>query len=413
MDTPQYKLKVAIVGAGIAGLSAAIGLCRAGHDVEIYERSRLANEVGAAIHVCPNASRILKEWEFDFEHSKAVVVDEGCFVNASTLESEYQAKYDDLVTRYGSPWYFLHRVDLHNELKRLAVDAGAQLLLGQEIKAVDCDTCTLTFPDGSTMNKDVIIAADGVHSKTTGSVNDDVLQADETGQSAFRFMIPAQKLVDAGLANVLNIGDAACMNVAKDADRRLVWYPCRGGDLLNFVGIHPSRAADKSVDQWNVGASIDSLLDEYKSFHPDLVRACALAEDLKLWKLLYRPPIANWYKNCVALAGDAAHPMLPHQGQGGAQAIEDGAALGVLFTDVSSPEDVTARLQLYQDIRQRRAAAIQIFSNAGQDQAARIQQDAKKYVDGHIPSNQAEFHEFNFGYDVMASAREALRRSVA
>ncbi|CAK7204886.1 hypothetical protein SEUCBS139899_007648 [Sporothrix eucalyptigena] len=377
MDTTQCKLKVAIVGAGIAGLSAAIGLCRAGHDVE------------------------------------------GSVVDASTLESEYEAKYDDLVTRYESPWYFLHRVDLHNELKRLAVGAGAQLLLGLDVKAVSYDTCTLKFPDGSTIKKDLIIAADGVHllteitvkSKTTSSVNGDAVQADETGHSAFRFMIPTQKLVDSGLADVLNIGDTAYMNVAKDVDRRLVWYPCRGGELLNFVGIHPSRAADNSVDQWNIGASIDSLLDEYKSFHPDLVRACALAEDLKLWKLLYRPPVANWYKNHVALAGDAAHPMLPHQGQGGAQAIEDGAALGVLFANISSPDQVSARLQLYQDVRQRRAAAIQIFSNAGQDQAARIQQDAKKYVDGHIPSNQAEFHEFNFGYNVMTSAREALKRS--
>jgi salicylate hydroxylase len=68
----DLQLKVGIVGAGIAGLSAAIALTRSGHEVEVFERSRFKNEIGAAISSCPNMTRILRHWEFDFEKTRAV-----------------------------------------------------------------------------------------------------------------------------------------------------------------------------------------------------------------------------------------------------------------------------------------------------------------------------------------------------
>ena len=74
------------------------------------------------------------------------------------------------------------------------------------------------------------------------------------------------------------------------------------------------------------------------------------------------------------------------QGQGGAQAIEDGAALGALLSKLRSVDDVPSRLHLFQELRKNRAAAMQIFSNAGQDQAEKIQAEAQKYVDGPVPS---------------------------
>ena len=126
------------------------------------------------------------------------------------------------------------------------------------------------------------------------------------------------------------------------------------------------------------------------------------ADEIKLWKLLYRPPISVWTKDRAVLIGDASHPMLPRklfheryvmrancrkdQGQGGAQAIEDGAALGALLSKLGSVEEVPTRLHLFQELRKNRAAAIQIFSNAGQDEAEKIQAEAQKYVDGPVPS---------------------------
>jgi salicylate hydroxylase len=76
------------------------------------------------------------------------------------------------------------------------------------------------------------------------------------------------------------------------------------------------------------------------------------------------------------------------QGQGGGQAIEDGAAIGALLSNITTLEDLPKRLQMFQDVRRSRASAIQIFSNAGQDEAAKIIKDAQPYVTGRVPSTQ-------------------------
>lgn len=120
-------LEVIIVGAGIAGLSAAISVRRAGHNVRIYERSSFNNEIGAAIHVPPNASRALLAWGLDPKDARFVTVKSSFRANAKTLERVHVGTTESEVpTKYGSPWYFAHRVDLHEELKRLATEESGQ-----------------------------------------------------------------------------------------------------------------------------------------------------------------------------------------------------------------------------------------------------------------------------------------------
>lgn len=120
-------LKVIIVGAGIAGFSAAISLRRAGHTVCIYERSSFNNEIGAAIHVPPNASRALLAWGLDPTGAKFVTVKSSFRANAKTLDRFHVGTTESAVpAKYGSPWYFAHRVDLHEELKRLATEENGQ-----------------------------------------------------------------------------------------------------------------------------------------------------------------------------------------------------------------------------------------------------------------------------------------------
>ena len=75
------------------------------------------------------------------------------------------------------------------------------------------------------------------------------------------------------------------------------------------------------------------------------------------------------------------------QGQGGAQAIEDAGALSVLFSNLPSKDIIRDRLHLYQDARKNRAASIQVLSNAGQDEAAKVEAEARKYMEGRpVPS---------------------------
>ncbi|KAI8939770.1 hypothetical protein NX059_003512 [Plenodomus lindquistii] len=383
-------LDIGIVGAGIAGLTAAavVVLTRLGHNVELFERSNFNNEVGAAINVGPNAAPVLKAIGFDFEGARLTVAQGGIQYDSKSLNLLYRGSFDHFETRFGAPLYLAHRVDLHNELKRLALDSscGAKLALSTPVVGVDCEKGILHFEDGNSVCKDVIVGADGVHSLIAKAVLGADIPGTEVGECAYRFLLPTETLRQNPLTKALFEDPKCSFNIASAPDRRLVWYPCRNGELQNFVGLHPAKDNRIESESWTASGSVQDLLDTFSGFHPAILEICKMAEDPKLWKLIFRSPIRQWTKGRVILIGDAAHPMLPHQGQGGGQSIEDAGALGIFLANIQSKDDIPARLELMQNTRRNRAGAMQIFSNAGQDEAARIQEEAQPYVDGPVPS---------------------------
>ena len=155
-------LDVGVVGAGVAGLAAAIALCRAGHNVTIYERSTFKNEIGAAISFTPNANLILDRWGFDAR--KAGETEKRCNrrLDPETLECQ---RFDDLTmveSEFGHKFNAFHRVDMHQEIRRIAEKAGAAIKLGSEVVDVSCEEGILSFKDGTRVKKDLLIIADGV-----------------------------------------------------------------------------------------------------------------------------------------------------------------------------------------------------------------------------------------------------------
>jgi len=80
----------------------------------------MGSEIGAAIHIQPNATRVLKKWDFDISRARLVEAQTGAFCRGDTLEAFSELRYGDVEERYGAKFYFAHRVDLHNELKLLA-----------------------------------------------------------------------------------------------------------------------------------------------------------------------------------------------------------------------------------------------------------------------------------------------------
>jgi len=112
------------------------------------------------------------------------------------------------------------------------------------------------------------------------------------------------------------------------------------------------------------------------------------------------------------MIGDAAHPMLPHQGQAGAQALEDGAALAVMLSQLQSCDELPQRLKLFEQVRIKRASALQIFSSVGQDQVHRIQEEAQPYVSGPVPKRPEELREWTFRHDVVKESLAVLREHI-
>lgn len=94
--------------------------------------------MGAAIQVQPNASRVLKRWNFDFARARLVEARKGFFIDGHTLEVKNELVYGDVEETYGAKFYYAHRIDLHSELKLLAlghegVGNPAELLLKKEV----------------------------------------------------------------------------------------------------------------------------------------------------------------------------------------------------------------------------------------------------------------------------------------
>jgi salicylate hydroxylase len=168
MDNPQPP-QAGIIGAGIAGLSAAIALRRAGWQCEVFERSAFKNEVGAAISVTPNATRCLEHWGFDFAKARPVENQKFKMMVGKDLQVIYNEEYPDLEQQYGYKIWSFHREDLHRGLLDLAVEQDeikgppAIIRLGCNVRLVDFLEGRMTLADGENIKKDLIIIADGAH----------------------------------------------------------------------------------------------------------------------------------------------------------------------------------------------------------------------------------------------------------
>ncbi|KAL5042050.1 hypothetical protein BDW71DRAFT_200905 [Aspergillus fruticulosus] len=400
-------LKVVVVGAGLGGLGAAIALNRAGHDVLVFEQSRFLHEVGAAVHVAPNASRILQSWGVDMKSLQAVEC-------KATKVWDAQANFVSTIVQLNIPdaWLLTHRVDLHNALRAAAAKKvngrEVQVRLCSRVASVDAEAGVVTLEDGSVYSGDLVVGADGMHSKTVKAVTGTDQKKESTGQSCFRCVVPVSKLRANPLtAPLLEKIGLDATHVFAGRDRRLVMYPCRGGTLLNVAGIHPSDAmAETEYSSWLDSGNLEDMLATYRGFCPELQEICRLAEDVKLWSLASRQPPPTFVKGRLALLGDAAHPTLPHQGQGGAQSIEDGAALGALFTPDTTPAQVPQRLGLYDKTRYAHSVTVMMMSQRPNERRAEMLDELRRYVpDAQVPDNMVTF---TWSSDPAGKARSLL-----
>lgn len=305
------------------------------------------------------------------------------------------------------PWVLAHRVALHNKLKQVATSDGGQgqpaiLHLASPLVDVDPSTATVTLKDGTQHTADVIVGADGVHSITRSRLPDGAIKPFGSGKSAFRFLVPRQAILDDPQTRHFAENDGN-MTMVYGRDRRVVMYPTNNNTLMNFVCIHPTEFTDsRATGDWSNGTSKAKLMEVYRDFHEDCRAVLEKVDEdsLKVWELLDMKTLNTWVSDRLVLIGDAAHPFLPHQGQGGSQAMEDGVALGVVLEAGLSPEEIPARLKLFDDIRKDRAHRIQEYSRLAGADAVEPKVAAK---------TMQEFTNYNFGHDEYDNACQKLR----
>ncbi|CAI4214082.1 unnamed protein product [Parascedosporium putredinis] len=405
-STSAQPLKVLVVGAGIGGLTAAIGLRQQGHEVTLFERTELAQETGAALHLAPNCHGLLRRFGI-FPESFGANPVHGMAEYNRDGSTRLNLDLRQALSIWEFPWVLSHRVGLHNALKQAATGkegkgTPAVLKTSSQVVDVDVETATITLADGTKVTGDVVLGADGVSSATRKAIVGESHKPFGSGKSAFRFLIPHETLLSN--PNTKKFTETqGYMSMWYGDDRRLVMYPCNDNTIMNFVAIHPTDlSASKETVRWSRVGNKDNLLDIYKDFGTDVESLLKMtdADELKLWTLLDMERIPSWTKGRLALLGDAAHPFLPHQGQGGGVAIEDATSLVALLPLGTTPEDIPERLALYEKIRDERAHKIQEFTRiAGAD----LNDATRKSF------NIMEFTKYNYGFSEWHNSTRALK----
>lgn len=342
---------VAIIGAGLGGMTLALALSRRGIAATVFEQAATLGEVGAGITVSPNAARVLIELGLGRAIELLGVEPERQWVQdwlsgEIILEHQRGAAMRD---RYGAPYLSLHRADLHALLVEAFLHARPDgLRLGCRLSGCEADG-TLQFARGERDRATVVVGADGLHSVVRGALFGSVRPC-FTGQVAWRGLVPTERLSDTmrGLVPGIHVGP----------QRLFMRYPVRHGALLNYAAF--VKLAGWEEESWTIPSTIKELAGHFTGCDP-FVQAIIAATPpgaLFKWALHTREPLPGWIAGRVTLLGDAAHAMLPFMGQGAATAIEDAMVLARCLAEFA-PEQALAR---YDAARRERTTMVQTQS---------------------------------------------------
>jgi 2-polyprenyl-6-methoxyphenol hydroxylase-like FAD-dependent oxidoreductase len=333
--------QVVIVGAGIGGLCAAIALRRLDLGVVVLERAGQLREVGAGICLWPNAMRVLRRLEVGAAVEEAGAVTTRASLRNARGDPLGRGLAHDPSARFDAPLVAVHR-GLLQTILLAGLDQGI-LRLGAECVGVAQDAAGITvrLADGSTERGDLLVGADGLHSRVRA-----VLMGDGpprySGYTAWRGIVP----LDPSLAGRLRPGESwgrGCLfGVARLGGNQAYWWAsARTGEAANGSPAEEKAAVERRFGGWH-----DPI--------PELIDA-TLEQAIVRGGLYERPALPSWSAGRVGLLGDAAHPMLAGLSQGACQAIEDAAALG---DAVGAGSDATVVLEAYGARRARAAAAV-------------------------------------------------------
>jgi 6-hydroxynicotinate 3-monooxygenase len=344
------RKRIAVVGAGLGGLSAAGFLQRAGFDVAVYEQAPSFSRIGAGIILSANVMKALRRLDVEDALVEAGIKPHSYISRAwDSGEKMYEIIFDAASEeRYGGPYLNIHRGDLHAVLEHV-VTPGTIAFNSRLIDLKETSqSVRLVFDNGMEAEADIVIGADGIRSRVR-----EFLLGEEAprfvGSVAHRAIFAAERLRE------FKIPD--CTKWWGRDRHILPYFMTSRRDEIYIIGVVPQKTWDS--DAASLPSSRDELLEAFDGFHEDLRCVLEVAEDVSVWPIYDRERNDRWSGGRIVLIGDACHPMRPYMAAGGAMAVEDGAILSRCLTTFDEPAQAFRR---YEATRIPRVADVQRIS---------------------------------------------------
>ena len=387
--------RIAIIGGGIGGLAAALALERRGAEVVVCEQSPIHSEIGAGLNLTPNAIKALRALGLD-----DAIEDIGWGSEFLMIRSWKSGRYisrirrGDFRQKFGAPNLTVHRADLLDVLRGAL--QTTEIRLGQRCTGVapGARGAAARFADGSALEADIVVGADGIHSV----VRESLFGADAprfTGCICWRGMAA----VDAVPADI----DTAAGTMWMGPHGHVVHYRVRRGELVNIVAHIDSDAWTEEL--WTRECDVAEVMTAYAAWNSALTRLYPCSTRWYKWALYDRDPLACWSKGRATLVGDSAHAMLPYLGQGAAMAIEDACVLAAMIA--RQGDDLGGALAAYERLRAPRTKAAVLGSRARAKENhlaspwARLKRDVKFALRERFGTDNTAFQTaWLYDYDV-------------
>lgn len=324
---------IAIIGAGIGGLTAAIAFEKLGHTVTIYEASPAIRPVGAGLGLGGNAVGALKVLGI----AEAVIAQGNLFQNFPILDQDgkviYNVNSEKIKSRFSIENFTIHRAALHAVL--LEQIMHSEILLNKRLINLEATEkgYKLYFEDNSAAMADIVIGADGVHSKTRNFVNP-TSKVRYAGYVCWRAVINNPGGIEMGFETW---GENGRFGAVPLSDNQVYWFLC-----INARTPHQYKQLKKQ-----------DLSRIFKHYHAPIPELIAATPDEAL---IYNPiidlePQKHFAKERVLLIGDAAHATTPNLGQGACQAIED---VATLYQILQREQNIENAFKIFERKRRKR-----------------------------------------------------------
>ena len=324
----NYSDHIAIIGAGIAGLTLGIMLKKNNIPNVIFERSSDVSENGAGISISPNGKRVLEKLE---------ILDE---LQINSGNSEKSIFYWNLkeITTINTNVLTTSRKCLHDALLNKYTDLGGIIKYNSELKDMNTKQNQICLKNGEFFKVRHIAACDGIKSichKKESAINSNPKYS---GYSVWRVIFESKQ---------------TSINFHLGPNFHVVSYPV-DSNRVSFVAA--LKNDNKFKESWKEKGTIDDLLDEVPPRIIDKYKSIKESKNIYRWGVYIRPQIEFLFKENITYLGDAAHPIVPFIGQGGCMALEDAYAFGYLLSKHNN--DIEIAQKNYQKLRLKRIRSI-------------------------------------------------------